>query len=357
MTDKYAITLSKDNSQFESFADETILQAAIRQGIKLPYGCTDGYCFGCLQEIVSGETAYLENVQDVGDLLKYQAMLCKAHAQSDVVLNCGQMPDLNLASDLANKTTPATMIKTTTPEKQQLPRFPARVESIHSLADEIVQINLKLPDWVEFHFIPGQYIDVILDNGERRSFSIGNSNQQLAEIVLYIKRVESGFFTHYVFDHLTVGTIWEIEAPLGNFILDDESTRPILMLASSTGVAPLYSMLASIDFSQFTRQISLYWGVRFANRLFVNEGLTQLADNTEKLQFTPVISRPDEHWQGAAGYAHDIAIAEIKDLSDHDIYISGNPNMVNSALSACQAAGADMKRIFLDYFSFQSDIA
>lgn len=371
MVEKYSITLNKDGSQFESYADETILQAAIRQGVKLPYGCTDGYCFGCLQEIVSGETEYQEPVQDVGDLLKYQAMLCKAHAQSDVVLNCGQLPDLTMASDVAKATTtPApTMLKTTDKtsgvERQQLPRFPVRIDAITPLADEIIQLNLKLPDWIDFNFIPGQYLDVLLENGERRSFSIGNGkgsdkdDQANDEIILYIKQVENGFFTGYVFEHLTLGTIWEVEAPLGNFILDDESARPILMLATSTGIAPLYSMLTSLDWTTFSRPIHLYWGGRYRQRLFLNDALTELANQHQRLHFTPVLSRADEAWQGAKGYAHELAISELTadntDLSGYDIYISGNPSMVDSALKACQNAGADSRRLFLDYFSFQSD--
>lgn len=361
MVEKYSITLNKDGSQFESYADETILQAAIRQGVKLPYGCTDGYCFGCLQEIVAGQTEYRQPVQDVGDLLKYQAMLCKAHAQFDVVLNCAQMPDLTMATDVAEPT-PATMLtvtdRTSGIERRQLPRFPLRVDAIHRLADEIIQLNLTLPSWVEFKFIPGQYVDVILENGERRSFSIGNgaadvdANQQ---IILYIKRVENGFFTNYVFEHLTVGTIWEVEAPLGNFILDGDSTRPILMLATSTGIAPLYSMLTSLDWDNFSRPIALYWGGRYAERLFLQNELTALAKAHPLLSFTPVLSRANDSWQGAKGYAHDVAIAELGTLTDYDIYISGNPSMVDSALIACQNAAANSARIYLDYFSFQTD--
>ncbi len=358
MVDKYSITLSKDGSQFDAFVDETILQAATRQGIRLPYGCTDGYCFGCLQEIVSGETEYLESVQDVGDLLKYQAMLCKAHAKSDVVLHCEQTPDLTLATDVA-ETVPATMLKTTDKTsgtaRQQLPRFPVRVDAIERLADEIIQLTLKLPDWVDFKFIAGQYIDVMLENGERRSFSIGNASQQTNEIVLYVKRVESGFFTNYVFEHLTLGTIWEIEAPLGNFVLDEDSSRPILMLATSTGVAPLYSMLTSLEWQSFSRKISLYWGVRFAERLFIKNELEELANRQALFAFTPVLSRAEDDWQGAKGYAHEVAVHGIANLNDYDIYISGNPKMVNSAVAACQNAGADSSRLFLDYFSFQTD--
>lgn len=360
MVEKYSITLNKDGSQFESYNDETILQAAIRQGIKLPYACTEGYCFGCLQEIVTGETEYRQPLQDVGDLLKYQAMLCKAHAQSDVVLNCGQMPDLIMATDVAEPI-PATMLKVFDKvsgiERQQLPRFPVRVDAIHSLADEIIQLNLKLPDWVTFKFIPGQYLDVILDNGERRSFSIGNGVNQSDEIILYIKRVENGFFTNYIFEHLTVGTIWEIEAPLGNFILDDDSSRPILMLATSTGIAPLYSMLTSLNWSTFSRKTVLYWGARYAERLFLNDELAQLAKQHDLFDFVPVLSRANDDWQGARGYVQEAAVSSIDNLKDYDIYISGNPEMVDAALKACQNAGANSARIYLDYFSFQTDNA
>lgn len=377
----HTIKLSGDGSTFSVEDNETILDGALAAGVRLPYGCNDGLCFGCLQEVESGETAYRDEIMDVGDLLKYQTMLCKAYAVSDVTLNCSQLPDLNAPSAATTKaastehddktesslakskeeagqaianSTAETLTQETTAQATAVnpARFPVKVIRNELLSETVRCVELALPEWITFNYLPGQYIDILLDSGERRSFSIGNAEVDTGVITLYIKLISGGFFTGYVFEHLTLGTIWTIEAPLGNFIIRDNE-RPILMLAGSTGIAPLYAMLASRTEAIGRRAVYVYYGERHEKHLFLDKQLTQQSIQQNNVYYTPVLSRPDDSWQGRSGYVQDIAIADFGDLSAFDIYISGSPALVESAMAACLAAGAEEKSIYVDVFSFQ----
>lgn len=372
----YQITLAGDGTVFSAGENETILQAALNQDVRLPYGCNNGLCFGCLQDIESGETAYREPVMDVGDLLKYQTMLCRAYATSDVVLGGAQLPDLFASDSTADTATVNTEHTTESALRQPLEpsdasvtidarqpdKIPVKVIANELLCDDTRRVDLRLPDWVDLQYLAGQYLDVLLDNGDRRIFSIGNADMSDGVISLYIKQVEQGFFTGYVFDYLTLGTIWQIEAPLGRFVLR-ENDRPILMLGGSTGVAPLLAMLEHLGANQDRRRVNLYFGVRFAQRLFADKALTTLALNHDTVSYTPVVSRPKQNfdgsesgavWCGRSGYVQDVAIADFPDLSVFDIYISGSPTMVDAATRACLAAGAQHEAIYVDVFSYQS---
>lgn len=382
----YRITLANDNTTFVADENQTILQAAIDAGVRLPYGCNNGLCFGCLQEIDSGDTAYREPVTDVGDLLQYQTMICKAYAQSDVTLACAQLPDLNQhsaansAANLAADNEDREMTSVTTSENRvqsaeptaanssvefddirqisaiNSGTFPAKVIANERLCDDICRVDLALPKHISFDFIAGQYIDVKLDNGECRSFSIADYDAKQQVMTLFIKRIENGFFTGYIFDYLTVNTIWTIEAPLGHFILRDNS-RPIIMLGGSTGIAPLLTMLKVLQAENDPRAVFVYWGQQKPQQLYLHETLTELAANHEHWQYTPVLSRAGtEQWDGRHGYVQDAAIADLGDLSDYDIYISGSERLVNAAVEACLAAGAEPSAVYLDVFSFQSAV-
>lgn len=384
----YQITLSGDGTQFQANTEQTLLQAAIEQGVRLPYGCNNGLCFGCLQEIESGETEYREPVTDVGDLLKYQTMTCKAYATSDVVLKASQLPDLskpettvtenqadtekNVSESSAEKAvenqtdTSNTDTQTLCVNHTQSAIFPAKVIRNTLVCDDTRQIDLRLPAWVDFRYLSGQYLDVVLDSGERRSFSIAEYDIDNHLIRLYIKRVENGVFTGYVFEHLLPETVWRIDAPLGHFVLHD-SQRPILMLATSTGIAPMQAILQTLNTTQATRRVHLYWGQRYAKRLYADDSLTQLALSNRNMAYTPVISRPngDEEsqcndgatqtlWQGRSGYVQHAAISDFGDLSAFDIYVAGSPAVIEAVVSDCVAAGAQREHLYLDVFNFQT---
>ncbi|MPV86789.1 2Fe-2S iron-sulfur cluster-binding protein [Ostreibacterium oceani] len=370
---RYTVKLKNDNTVFEVDENETILDAALSQGVRLPYGCKNAQCFGCLQEIEHGEVEYRREIKDVGDLLKYQTMLCQAYAKSDVVLSGQQLPDLTVDT-VATDAQSADMQSTSTHTQAKEPSlsadqqegtdkparppitvstFPVKVVKNNKLDDEVHQVELALPERITFAFIPGQYLDVLLENGERRSFSIAHYDEEKKVITIYIKYITGGFFSDYVFSHLTLGTIWTIEAPLGPFILQD-SERPVLMIATSTGISPLFAMLDTQAQQHESRQFLLYWGVRYPSYLFLDAALDELATKLPNLQYTPVVSRPTDEWAGRAGYPQHAAIEDIKDLSAFDIYISGGQALIDDAVASCLAAGAVRTQIYLDVFSFQS---
>lgn len=374
----YQITLSKDNTTFVADKEQTILQAAIDAGVRLPYGCNNGLCFGCLQDIDAGDTTYREPMNDVGDLLKYQTMLCKAYAESDVVLACGALPDLSLdeavpTSSLSSNTqrdeeredhNPDSVQSSLQTSVSNIQRryvsatnseiFPVKVIANEQLCEDTRRVDLALPNHVVFDFIAGQYLDVVLDNGKRRSFSIADYNADKHVISLLVKRIENGFFTGYVFDYLTDNSIWTIEAPLGHFTLRD-NPRAMLMLGGSSGIAPLLAMLNALHVQNDSRTVHLYWGQQTPEQLYLHDELSELVKHHPNLHYTPVLSRAtSDNWDGQHGYVQEVAIADLGDLADYDIYISGSERLVNAATTACLAAGASTSAVYLDVFGFQS---
>lgn len=355
----YRIRLSKDHTCFDAEADETLLQAAIRNNVRLPYGCNNGLCYGCLQTLSCGETEYREDIDNIGGLLDKQTMLCRAYAKSDVVIDAKQLPSL---PDKDHQNTDKDIIKAPLADSDpaQSPakdsRYTARVIVNRLVCDDTREIHLQLSD-AGFTFVPGQYINVVLADGQYRSFSIAHFESATNTLVLYIKYVDGGYFTTYVFNTLELGETWTITGALGSFTLDNND-RPILMLATSTGIVPLMAMLQQLYLSGDQRRIYLYFGVRYPSRLFADHWLTTLALSYPPFSYTPVVSRPKAQqtptpWQGRQGYVQHTAIADFSDLSAVDIYASGSPTMIASTIDDCIQAGASSSHLHLDVFNFQ----
>lgn len=232
-------------------------------------------------------------------------------------------------------------------------QIPVKVIANEAVSNDTRRVDLLLPQWASATWLAGQYLDVILDDGGRRSFSIANAEPVDGTIQLYIKRVDGGVFTGYVFEHLTLNTIWVVELPFGAFVVHD-SERPIVLLAGSSGIAPVLAMLAKLAADNCNRHVHVYWGQRFASDFYASDQIDEWVSKSPTMSYTPVVSQADDSWQGSIGYVQDIAVETLTDLADFDIYISGSPNLVSAAVEKCLAAGAQEAHIFQDIFSFQS---
>lgn len=324
---------------FTAENNETILDAALRQGIGLPYGCRNGACGKCAGEVISGKTHY--------DTEALRAKAKQAHEEGKTLF-CQACAETDLEIRVRE------IIKNTDIEIKTLP---CRVEKMALLTHDVMKIQLKLPETERLQFMAGQYLEILLKDGKRRAFSIANAPHDDAYIELQIRHVPDGHFGDYVFDGLTEKTLFRIEGPLGSYFLRDDSTRPIIMMGGGTGFAPLKSMLEHVFYTKADRQIHLFCGVRSLRDLYMDELVQSWLKHHPNLKYTAVLSepKPEDNWQGETGYVHESVVSHYPDLSGFDVYLSGPPPMVKAGMDLFYEKGLPETQIFSDSFEYSDD--
>ncbi len=340
------ITVEPSKRQFEAQADETLLLAAIRQGIGLPYGCKDGACGSCKCKKLSGEVsldAYQAKALTEDELAQGYILTCRAHAHSDVVLESRQVT-----------------------EEGAFPirKMPARVSSLERLAPDVVRLRLQLPATEAVQYRAGQYMDVLLRSGDRRSYSMANAPHTVTGdtklIELHIRHMPGGQFTDHVFGAMKEKDILRVEGPFGSFALREASSLPMILLASGTGFAPIKAMLEHMDHQGIARTAHLYWGGRRPQDVYLNEWIEAFAQSHPWLTYIPVVSdaTAQDHWTGRTGFVHRAVLQDHPDLSGHEVYACGAPIVIDSAKKDFVAlAGLDPDLFFADAFTSAADAA
>jgi CDP-4-dehydro-6-deoxyglucose reductase len=232
--------------------------------------------------------------------------------------------------------------------------LPARVLKKEKLTHDVMALHLQLPSSERLQFLAGQYIEFILKDGKRRAFSIANAPHNESGLELHLRYVAGGEFTEYVFNELQEKAIMRIEAPLGSFYLREESIKPIVFAATGTGFAPIKGIIEHMLYTDNQRSMTLYWGARTLEDLYMHDLCKRWAENVPNLTYIPVLSqaKPEDNWQGRAGYVQNVVLEDIADLSRHQAYVCGLPAMVDSAQKTFEAAGLPADEFFSDAFTF-----
>jgi CDP-4-dehydro-6-deoxyglucose reductase len=269
------------------------------------------------------------------DLNNRSVLLCQAQAVGDVVVEA-------LVISRAGQA--------------QVKRLPCRVHEMTVLCHDVMRLVLRLPAVEPLEFLAGQYVDLMLSEGRRRSFSIASSPSEPTLLELHIRRVPEGEFTGQVFEQIQSGAVLRMQGPFGNFTLQD-STRPWLMVAGGTGLAPIKSMLDWALEQAEQRPIRLYWGVRRQEDLYALDTLERYRSEFNDFAWTPVLSEADgdTDWRGATGLVHRVVINSLQDLWSYDVYVAGPPALVNAAREELPEAGANPASIFFDSFDYAPD--
>lgn len=335
----YHVTIQPSGHQFELADNEPVLDGALKNGIMFPYGCRSGSCGTCFGKVISGDIDYPDG-SPLGlmesDLASGLALFCVATAKSDLTID---VREIRSRDEIRLKT------------------LPAQVQSLKKLAPDVMMVRLALPASQRLPFRAGQYIDFLLRNRKRRAFSIANAPVNDEFLELHIRLVPGGEFTEMVFDKFQVKTLVRIEAPHGNFYIREESNRPLIMIAGGTGFAPIKSMIEQLRAEQDTRPIHLYWGARTKVDLYLND-LAESWVEAASFDYTPVLSDTAESddWQGREGYVHQIVAEDYPDLSSHDVYIAGPPQMIVAASAQFRSQGLPQEQLFSDSFEYSHDI-
>jgi CDP-4-dehydro-6-deoxyglucose reductase, E3 len=314
------VTLVPGHHVFECGTDEPILTAALRAGFLIPYGCKNGACGSCKGRIIEGEVA-LGNYQatTLHELERVQGktLFCVARPVGDVTV---EARDVRKTGDVVLKT------------------LPCRIEHLERVVDDVTIMRFKLPATERLQFKAGQYVEFLLKDGKRRSFSMANAPHDDALIELHIRHTPGGLFTDRVFGvtkpAMKVRDILRVEGPHGSFFLRDESTKPIIMVASGTGFAPIKAIIEHMFYTGNTRKVTLYWGGRRPKDLYLNHlAVAWAAKYPHQFSYVPVVSEAllEDAWAGRTGFVHRAVMQDFADLSAHQVYACGAPIVVDSA--------------------------
>jgi CDP-4-dehydro-6-deoxyglucose reductase len=316
--------------------DQSLLDAALGAGLNLPHSCKSGHCTSCRATLRSGEIRYphglpLGLTQQESD--GGRVLLCQARAASDLVVEARLVARVGTV---------------------EIRRLPCRIERRALLAPDVLQLFLRPPAVEPLPFQPGQYLDILFDQGRRRSFSIASPPHETPLIELHVRRAPGTGLTAWLFDSAPVGTLLRIEGPIGQFVYTP-SAAPLLLVAGGTGFAPLNSMLRHVlEVEHATRPIHLYWGGRTAADIYADEGLRQLCATHPNLSFTAVLSEATQVAQPhhRLGWVHEVAVRECPDLARADVYVAGPPGLVEALRQQYAALGLDPERVRFDSFDY-----
>lgn len=311
----FNVKIKKTGKKFYVKQNEEILFAALRQNIFLPYGCKNGICGLCKGYIISGKI--LEKpcslpILSSDDKLLGMTLLCKAIPLTDLEI------DINEIITVSNKN-----IKSKS----------CHVISIDHKSSNIIILKLRLLGKSNFKYTAGQYINIYLKDGSKRSYSIANFPNDQNFLELHIRHMLGGKFTDYVFTKMKKMDILNFEGPLGDFILQEKINKEIIFIASGTGFAPIKAIIEDILFKDKFKKVILYWGGEKLEDLYFMQFITNLKQEAPNFYFIPVLSDPNksDNWKGRIGNVHEVVAEDFPNLSNYQVYASGSPKMIKLA--------------------------
>lgn len=338
----FQVTVQPSGRQFNCEDDETVLAAAIRNGVGLPYGCKNGACGSCKGKIVSGSVTHRKHQEKA---------LSAAEEESGGSLFCCAMPHGDLVIE-AREVLGA--------GEFPIKKLPSRVAKVERVTDDVTIVSLQLPANERLQYFAGQYIEFLLKDGKRRSYSMANAPHLDEKITLHIRHMPGGLFTDHVFNTMKERDILRFEGPLGSFFLREESAKPIILLASGTGFAPIKAIIEHAAYEKTERPMVLYWGGRRPKDLYMHALCEEWARTLPHFKYVPVISEPlpEDGWSGRTGFVHRAVMDDFPDLSQHQVYACGVPVMVDSArrdfVTLCKLPEDEF---FADSFTSEADLA
>ena len=338
----FNISVLPSGRSFVANPGEAILAAGIRAGVGLPYGCKDGACGSCKCKKIEGTVVHgphqskaLSPEEEASGFI----LTCCGVPHSDVVLESRQVTDESAFP---------------------IRKMPVRVVGLEKKSHDVMLVKLQLPANDTFKYHAGQYIEFILRDGARRSYSMGNAPHHGPGVELHIRHMPGGKFTDHVFHAMKDKEILRVEGPYGSFFLREDSTKPMILLASGTGFAPIKAVIEHMQFKGIERPATLYWGGRRPEDLYLDDWVRARVAEMPNLSYVPVISDalPEDKWSGRTGFVHRAVLEDFPDLSGYQVYACGAPIVVDSARADyTRLAGLSADEFYADAFTTEADKA
>ena len=326
MAEVFPIRVAPNGATFDCTAGQTLLEAAVAAGVWLPHSCKSGTCGTCELPVARGSFAYAEGVAPPAN---GACRTCQARPLSGLELVAPDVPKV---------------------PGRRVVNAGGRVIGIHRPSSDVTIVRVQLPTASGFSFRPGQYADVVMRDGSRRSYSMANRPDEECVVEWHIRRMEGGKFSTHAYDRLKEKDVLRIQGPYGTFVLHDKP-NPIVFLASGTGYAPIASILQSHLPEIAARGAVLYWGGRKWGDLYEVTSVEEWERRFPGVRLVPVLSEPDAGWEGRTGFVHQAVLADLGDLSGHEVYACGNPLMIDAAReSFVTQAGLPQESFHADSF-------
>ena len=343
----YQVELKTSGKTLSVEADETVLEAALRQSINLPYGCKNGACGSCKGRLLTGKITHGDHSQSAlspADETAGATLLCCAHPQTDLLI---EVREVQGGGDIPVR------------------KVPCRINTIKFASDDVAILQLQLPASERFQFLAGQYLEFLLKDNKRRAYSIASAPHEEGPLELHIRHLPGGLFTDPLFGQTADGKqikekdILRFEGPLGSFFLREDSKKPIIFLASGTGFAPIKAMLTSIQNKKIDREIHFYWGGRRPKDLYMDSLCQEFTHTIPGFHYIPVISEalPEDGWQGRTGFVHRAVMHDFSDLSSYQVYACGAPIVIAAARTDfVKECRLPEEEFFADSFTSEADL-
>ncbi|KOF54554.1 MULTISPECIES: CDP-6-deoxy-delta-3,4-glucoseen reductase [unclassified Achromobacter] len=342
----FQVIIQPSKHQFQVEPGQTVLDAALAAGIVLPYSCRNGACSSCKGKVVSGEFdagPYPAQALSPEELAAGYTLFCQVRPSSDMVL---ESTEVRLASDI------------------QIRKLPSRVQAMERVAPDVTVLKLQLPASEQFRYYAGQYIEIILKDGRRRSYSMAGAPHTGSPLELHIRHMPGGVFTDHVFGagetQMKEREILRLEGPFGSFFLREDSDKPVVLLASGTGFAPVKAIVEHMIHAGIRRPVALYWGGRRPRDLYMHALARSWADTLPDFKYVPVVSDAlqEDGWSGRTGFVHEAVMHDIPDLSGYQVYACGTPLMVEAARREFSTdCGLPAEEFYADAFTSEADLA
>jgi CDP-4-dehydro-6-deoxyglucose reductase len=340
------VTVQPSGRQFSVEEGEFVLDAALRQGVVLPYGCKNGACGSCKAKVVDGPVQmgpHSPTALKDAEAVQGFALMCCSLPQGDIQIESRVVA---AASDIPVR------------------KMPCRVASIEQAAPDVVIVKLQLPANERLQYLAGQYVELILRDGTRRSYSMAGAPDLAEQMELHIRHMPGGRFTDALFGVTTpavkVRDILRLEGPLGTFFLREDRDSPIVLVASGTGFAPIKAIVEQARHKGVSRPMTLYWGGRRPQDLYMSALCEQWASEIPGFRYVPVVSDalPEDDWRGRTGFVHRAVMADFPDLSAHQVYACGTPLMVEAAQREfVERCALPAEEFYADAFTSEADLA
>lgn len=326
----FRVHLPETGEAFDADAGESVLSAALKAGVNLPSDCRLGGCGTCRIRLLGGRVTYDERPMALTPEEEAQgfALACQARATSDLA------------------------VKVASTALQDSQRHVAVITDIRPFTQDVIHLALEVPG-AGMDYLPGQHMRMHLGDGTTRNFSMASAPRG-GTIDFHVRRISGGRFTDGLLKRLAAGDPLDIELPLGTFFLRRQDYRPLVMVATGTGLAPIKSMLESLLDDPDCPSVSLYWGMRTASDLYLRDQILDWGGRLRDFNFVPVLSRADDSWRGRRGHVQHAVVEDLGDLSQHALYLCGSPRMISAARATFTANGASAEHIYTDAFVFQT---
>jgi len=342
----FRVKVLPSGREFDAEGDESVLDAALREAVVMPYGCKDGICGTCKARVLEGEVEqgpHAPSALGADERAAGLALMCCARARSPLVIEARLVAGVG---DIP------------------LRKLPCRINAIERIAQDVAVLRLQLPAGESLRYLAGQYIELILRDGTRRSYSMAAAPGRADTLELHVRHLPGGRFTDALFGvsspPVKVRDILRFEGPMGTFFLREDGDAPIVLLASGTGFAPIKAIVEQVIGQDRPRLMTLYWGGRRPRDLYMNALAETWAATIPGFRYVPVVSdpRPEDDWRGRTGFVHRAVMADLPDLSGHRVYACGAPTMVDAARTDfTERCGLPADAFFADAFVTAADAA